>query len=140
MTTSTAKIEVGTPANVLRSGAATNTATITQLSKGAVAIVRVKLVQNDISAGVAGTGTITLTVVDVASVTQLTSMALVKAGTYTYACPVGGPYTVVTTFSAGNTTLLNYDVDVVETSDLFAAFADGGLVNIMGSAAPIKNP
>lgn len=143
MTTSSAKISAGAPVNVLRSGAATNTATITQLARGVSTFIRVKIKQNDISAGVAGTGTITLTVVDGASTTQLTSMALVAAGTYIYACPVkgGATYTVVTTFSAGNTTLLDYDVDIVELAvDPFTLTGGGGRTNLMGSADPIHNP
>lgn len=118
---------------------ATNTATVTQViggktnakdaahgPNGLTYFFRVRVINNDDQDAptVQGSGTLTLTVVDVNTTTQLTSMALIGVfdttgvvsvpTDYVFSCPLpAGTFTVVSTVSAGDTDLFVYQLDLL---------------------------
>lgn len=143
MTTSTAKLSPGSVTNLCPGGSsATNTATVTQAAANAVIYVLLTIAQNDDadSPTVPGSATITLTIVDGASVTQLTSAAISAVGSYVFSAPVTGTFTVVSTVSIGDTDTLGYQVDAVAYSrSPFALGAGSPIITATGSENP-TNP
>ena len=143
MTTSTANLTPGSVINLVKATPGTtmvtNTCTVTWVAggkkpastaaaspSGGIVLFRLTHLNNDDQdvPTVQGSGTITLTVVDVNTVTQLTSMALIGVfdttavatvpTEYYYACPLTeGVFTVVTTVSAGDSDLIVYALDAL---------------------------
>lgn len=171
MTTTTVNLSPGEITNLCAPGAvgsvqATNTATVTPLSAFDYVLVRVRIIDNaDTDAPtVLGSGTVTVTIVDNAAATALTSGALTGVFNTTSALVVPtdfvfavsnqravggsfapgaasglGAFTVVTTVAAGDTDSLVYQVDAVAVPTELNRFVIGSgkpTVTATGSEKP----